>query len=120
MATKYKAVNAAALPTPEGTLLYTVPSGRIAKLTFASCQNETAYLGVTPNGSETMIPGPRVDQLSYASGNTSTTTGARGAANCANMGVYFSSGDKLYACHASSSVIYGLFISLIEEYEEAE
>jgi len=115
MATKYKAVSAAGNTTAEGTLLYTVPAGRIAKLTFASSNNGYAALGIKKNGSENMIAGPTISSLFIASWGTNASNAY--AVKCSDLGIYFSEGDEIYAINNSS---YPLFISLIEEYEEAD
>lgn len=115
MAIKYKAVNAAGNTSSEGTLLYTVPQGRTAKVTFVSCLNSNAYLGIKPSGAGSIIVGPTLAHLAYAAGTGANSTNALSAANCADMGIYLSAGDELYAMGSSA---YGFYVSLIEEYED--
>ena len=115
MATKYKAVNAACVTTAAGTLLYTVPAGRIAKLTYISKSNSNngAELGIKKSGSDTMISGPSVSSLFIASWGESTANA--NAVKCMDLGIYFSEGDEVYAISSSGQ---GVFASFIEEYEE--
>lgn len=115
MATKYRAVNAACVATSEGALLYTVPEGRIAKMTFLSHQstNTNVRLGIKKSGTSEIIEGPTVSSLFLAAWGQSGTNAT--AVKCMDLGIYFSEGDAVYMI-CSNTV--GVFASLIEEYEE--
>lgn len=115
MAKQYKAVSVAGVSSADGTLVYTVPSQRTAKLTFISAADSSVRIGIKLSGEATIIRGPSLTELSYAVGITDTISAdARKCINCIGLGIYFSAGDEIYLLNYSA---YNAFLSLMEEYE---
>ena len=119
MAKKYQAVSAGAEIT-QGTdaLIYTVPQGRTAKLTFIIAPSYQTSFKVKKNGSQVLVSGPRIGYLGllYYRGSTNAGASSFNYADCTEGGIYFSEGDEVYISGDTAGTAY---MCLMEEYEEA-
>lgn len=119
MAKKYQAVSAGAEIT-QGTdaLIYTVPQGRTAKLTFVKLPSYSSTFIVKKNGSQVLISGPNIGYLGflYYRGSGTASASSMNYADCTEGGIYFNGGDEVYI---SGNVAGTAYMCLMEEYEEA-
>lgn len=119
MAKKYQAVSAGAEIT-QGTdaLIYTVPQGRTAKLTFISLPAYQSFFKVKKNGSQVLVSGPIVGYLGlfFYRGSVTLTSSSFNYSDCTEGGIYFSEGDEVYISGDTAGTAY---MCLMEEYEEA-
>lgn len=116
----YKPVSACANVTATvSSAFYTVPVGRIAKLTYAffssGMQDKKSYVKVNDNTASTtnaiLVNTNDIDVIVYG---TSGSVFRPSTHPLSEKGMYLNEGDSLYLY---STITESVFISLIEEYE---
>lgn len=91
-------------------VLYTVPTGRKAKITFVNMTAGTSISRMKVNGAELFNSSSTFGILPYITGGDTA-----GTWNAVDFGVYLNEGDEI-TLSADSALTASLFVSLIEEY----
>ena len=123
MAKKYSAVNSVGAITENtrSVFVYTVPTGRMAKLTFLSVSISASYTGnvyllVKPSSEENPYKVISVTELSSVITGNSNRVGL----DCSGICLYFNAGDQVGLTYTFSTALANdipFYQSFIEEYE---